>query len=487
MCAPESAADGPTAAAGKGPGATFTMKQVAQHCTPEDCWMVIDHQVYDVTSWVPKHPGGEIIAVKAGGDCTQLFKAYHPLYVQKMLGKFQIGSLKDSPEDLTTHTEFAAQSVFTATDGQEPAKAAVVADDEFYTTVKRRVESFFKETGLRRRDCPAMYIKSAIILAGVAGFYYLSFFHFTTFWVALLSSVVYGIFAGEVGVSIMHDANHGAYSRNSLLQQCMAFTLDIVGASSFMWRQQHVVGHHCFTNVNDRDPDIRCNDPDVRVTAPSQRVHDYHKYQHLYLPFMYGLLGPKSILLDDFANFADKRIGFVRVAAMTPKEGLLFWGGKAFSLFMLLVLPNLYGNFGVVANFALFWAGALTTGYMLAFMFQVAHVVGDVYWPEVDASNGKVAVGWAAGQVATSANFAPGHWGWTHFSGGLNHQIEHHLFPGVCHVHYPRIAPIVQRTCEEFGVPYVAYPTFMAAVAAHFRHMKNVGHAMPLVPKLGDA
>eukprot|EP00958_Prasinococcus_capsulatus_P002808 scaffold241_cov229-Prasinococcus_capsulatus_cf.AAC.12 len=228
MCAPESAADGPTAAAGKGPGATFTMKQVAQHCTPEDCWMVIDHQVYDVTSWVPKHPGGEIIAVKAGGDCTQLFKAYHPLYVQKMLGKFQIGSLKDSPEDLTTHTEFAAQSVFTATDGQEPAKAAVVADDEFYTTVKRRVESFFKETGLRRRDCPAMYIKSAIILAGVAGFYYLSFFHFTTFWVALLSSVVYGIFAGEVGVSIMHDANHGAYSRNSLLQQCMAFTLDIV-------------------------------------------------------------------------------------------------------------------------------------------------------------------------------------------------------------------------------------------------------------------
>eukprot|EP00958_Prasinococcus_capsulatus_P002810 scaffold241_cov229-Prasinococcus_capsulatus_cf.AAC.14 len=125
---------------------------------------------------------------------------------------------------------------------------------------------------------------------------------------------------------------------------------------------------------------------------------------------------------------------------------------------MLLVLPNLYGNFGVVANFALFWAGALTTGYMLAFMFQVrsvqrrqtrrrvypgltlaygacggqvAHVVGDVYWPEVDASNGKVAVGWAAGQVATSANFAPGHWGWTHFSGGLNHQIEHHLFPGV--------------------------------------------------------
>ena len=95
-----------------------------------------------------------------------------------------------------------------------------------------------------------------------------------------------------------------------------------------MWRQQHVVGHHCFTNVDERDPDIRCSDPDVRVTAPAQKVHGYHKYQHLYLPFMYGLLGPKSILLDDFANFADKRIGFVRVANMTPKEAVLFWGGK---------------------------------------------------------------------------------------------------------------------------------------------------------------
>ncbi|KAG0568065.1 hypothetical protein KC19_7G183900 [Ceratodon purpureus] len=441
----------------------YTLEDVSHHSSPSDCWLVIWGKVYDVTRWVPNHPGGSLIHVKAGQDCTQLFDSYHPLYVRNMLGKYCIGELAPSVGDekfKTAHLEYMDSS-----------------NEDFYLVLKQRVEAYFKKNKITPRIHPHMLLKSLIILGGYFACYYLAFFLSSSFLLSLVFAMGMGFFAAEVGVSIQHDGNHGAYTNWCGFGYIMGASLDLVGASSFMWRQQHVVGHHSFTNVDNYDPDIRVKDPDVRRVAVTQPRQWYHSYQHVYLGVLYGVLALKSIFLDDFMAYSSGSIGPVKVAKMTPLEFNIFFGAKLFYAFYMFVLPSIYGVHSAGSFFLLYVAAMLVTGWVLAFLFQVAHVVDDVEFPTPEECGGvlKVKGGWAATQVATSTNFSPQSLFWSHVSGGLNNQIEHHLFPGVCHLYYPSIQPIVKETCKEFNVPYVVYPTFWAALKAHFSHLRKVG------------
>jgi fatty acid desaturase/cytochrome b involved in lipid metabolism len=436
----------------------YTLEDVSRHNTPADCWLVIWGKVYDVTSWIPNHPGGSLIHVKAGQDSTQLFDSYHPLYVRKMLAKYCIGELVPSADD-----KFKKATL----------EYADAENEDFYLVVKQRVESYFKSNKINPQIHPHMILKSLFILGGYFASYYLAFFWSSSVLVSLFFALWMGFFAAEVGVSIQHDGNHGSYTKWRGFGYIMGASLDLVGASSFMWRQQHVVGHHSFTNVDNYDPDIRVKDPDVRRVATTQPRQWYHAYQHIYLAVLYGTLALKSIFLDDFLAYFTGSIGPVKVAKMTPLEFNIFFQGKLLYAFYMFVLPSVYGVHSGGTFLALYVASQLITGWMLAFLFQVAHVVDDVAFPTPEG--GKVKGGWAAMQVATTTDFSPRSWFWSHVSGGLNNQIEHHLFPGVCHVHYPAIQPIVEKTCKEFDVPYVAYPTFWTALRAHFAHLKKVG------------
>ena len=247
----------------------------------------------------------------------------------------------------------------------------------------------------------------------------------------------------EIGVSIMHDANHGAYSRSTLFGRIMGATLDVAGASrcartinscydsaliqqclSFMWRQQHVVGHHAFTNVDGLDPDIRVSERDVRRVTGKQPWHAWHAWQHVYLGLLYGLLAFKSIYIDDFVALFGGSIGAVRLSKQTPTEATVFWGGKALYATYMLAAPMAWSQHSLARLLALWAIADAVTGWMLAFMFQVAHVVDDVSYPARDPATGRVPLGWAAGQVATTADFCHGSWFWTHVSGGLNYQVR---------------------------------------------------------------
>lgn len=250
-----------------------------------------------------------------------------------------------------------------------------------------------------------------------------------------------------------------------------------------MWRQQHVVGHHVYTNVEGRDPDIRVSEKDVRRVTPRQPRHPWHAAQHLYLGLLYGLLAIKSIYVDDFAALATGSIGPQPLARMTRPEAATFAAGKAFYAAYMLVAPAVWSHRSWGSLAALWLLCDAVTGWLLAFMFQVAHVVDGVDFPQADAGTGRLPRGWAASQLATTADFAPGSWFWTHFSGGLNYQSVHHLFPGVCHCHYPAIAPIVARTAREFGHAYNVFPTFASALKAHFSHLRTTG--LRAVPRLG--
>lgn len=450
----------------------YTTEEVGKHSTPEDCWLIVHGKVYDVSAFVPKHPGGNMIYVKAGGDCSQLFDSYHSLLrARPVLDKYYIGEVDRRPGD-------EKQLIAYEDDSKK---------GQFYGDCKMAVDKYFKDNKLDPRVHPEMYAKTAIILAGVAICHYCSFFLTTSLFASFIFAVLHGTFKAEVGVSIQHDANHGAYSKSRPFLHAMQLTLDAVGASSFMWKQQHVVGHHAYTNVEGVDPDIRCSpENDIRRVNEHQPHESYHVFQHVYLAIAYGLLSFKSCFADDFNAYFSGRIGWVKVAKFTWGEAVAFWGSKAVWAFYYLYLParySVHSNWYTVA--ALITVTEFITGWLLAFMFQVAHVVGDVHFFKLDAA-GKIPKGWGAAQVATSADFAPDSWFWMHFSGGLNMQTVHHLFPGVCHVHYKALGPIIMKVAKEHGLHYQAYPTFWKALSAHFGHLKNVGQKnyLPSIPSL---
>eukprot|EP00192_Tetraselmis_astigmatica_P005897 CAMPEP_0117674960 /NCGR_PEP_ID=MMETSP0804-20121206/15338_1 /TAXON_ID=1074897 /ORGANISM="Tetraselmis astigmatica, Strain CCMP880" /LENGTH=451 /DNA_ID=CAMNT_0005483907 /DNA_START=372 /DNA_END=1727 /DNA_ORIENTATION=- len=441
----------------------LTIAEIAHHDSCKDCWIVVRGKVYDVTSWVPRHPGGDIIFVNAGKDCTQLFESYHSLSARRVLEKFYVG---DVEKGQSLGVEYADDT----------------EDGKFYHVLKERVEKYMNANKMDPRWAPAMYIKTAIIIATLVLSYLGTFFYFKNTPACLLCAVLMGASMAEVGVSIQHDANHGAYHKNRTVNHYMGWLLDAVGASSFMWKQQHVVGHHAYTNLHDHDPDIRVSEVDVRRVTSYQPWFLHHRYQQYYLGVLYGLLSLKSVLLDDFTALSSGKIGPVSLTKLTKQETIEFWLGKSLFFCYFVGLPLVASNHSLTALLAFCLISQGVTGWMLAFMFQVAHVTEDVEYVKSDA-NGFVNRGWAEVQVATTADFSHGSFFWTHISGGLNYQVVHHLFPGICHVHYPKIAPIVMQTCKEFNIPYVVYPTFLKALMAHFKQLKHVG-ADQIVPSL---
>ncbi|GMH39558.1 hypothetical protein BSKO_07456 [Bryopsis sp. KO-2023] len=437
----------------------FTFAEVSKHNQADDCWMVVSGKVYDVTKFVPRHPGGNMIYVNAGKDATNLFDSYHPPGAREVLKKFYIGELQKEDEIQAFRADFGEND----------------QDRIFYDTIKKRVNEMFKKSKIDPRFSWQMYIKTAIILSACALSVYGSFYvSFSNLLASAVCAVCLGFFSASVGVAVQHDANHGAYSNSPTLNKCVGWLLDAVGASSFLWKQQHVVGHHVYTNVDGLDPDIRVKDPDVRRVTDRQPWRSYQVYQHLYLGVLYGVLSIKSILLDDFSALSSNKIGAVPLTRLTQEEKIVFWSGKVFwfayyVLFPVTFTPHSFGKLLLIWTIA-----QLVAGWTLAFMFQVNHVTDDVVFFKGD-DTGTISRGWAMSQVEGTSDFAHDSWLWMHVSGGLNFQVVHHLFPWVCHVHYPRIAPIIKDVCKEFDVRYVIYPTFLSAVQAHFKHLKRVG------------
>ncbi len=141
------------------------------------------------------------------------------------------------------------------------------------------------------------------------------------------------------------------------------------------------------------------------------------------------------------------------------------FGGKALFFGWAFVVPALSHPLWVVL---LCYAGtSFVLGLILSVIFQLAHCVEAADFPEPSPGSDRLPDAWAVHQVQTTVDFARGArlLGW--YVGGLNFQIEHHLFPRICHVHYPRIAPIVQAVCAEHGVRYTAHASLLAAMSSH--------------------
>lgn len=340
----------------------------------------------------------------------------------------------------------------------------------FYAELRRRIGAYFA-TGRSERDCWQMYLKTAIIFAWLAVTYSLLVFAVETWWQAIPVALGLALGIATVGLAIQHDGGHHAYSRREWINKLAAMSLDVIGASSYLWRWKHVVMHHTYPNVDGEDMDLEAGA--VARLSPHQPRRWYHRWQHLYLWPLYALTSSRWHLYGDFKEVVVGKIGPHRIPRPRGWDLVVFLAGKAFSIGLLLVVPMFFHDWWVVLLYYFLATGA--TGVMLTVVFQLAHCVGEAEFPVPVAGTPRMPDAWAAHQVRTTVDFARRSPTLSWLVGGLNFQVVHHLFPQICHVHYPALSRIVESTCQEFGIPYATHGSFLAGIRAHYRWLQRLG------------
>lgn len=341
----------------------------------------------------------------------------------------------------------------------------------FHAELKKRVFSYFDQLGTRSTGNIHLFTK-AILLSVVFVFVYIHLVFFTpsVFW-AVLESVMLGGLVAAIGFNVMHDGAHGSFSKYKWVNVLAAYSLNILGGSSFMWNMKHNVIHHAYTNVDGVDDDIDIQ-PWLRMSS-TQKHYFMHRYQHLYFWVLYAMLYIFWIFVLDYQKYFRSRIGAMPLKKMSLHDHLVFWGFKMLHLFLFIALPIYMVGFQywLVG----FLVSTLVAGFVLSIVFQLAHTVEHTAFPVPNADTNKLEDEWAIHQIKTTANFATRNKLLSWLVGGLNFQLEHHLFPKISHVHYPALSKIIRQTCEEFGIQYIEYPRMRYAVASHVAFLKQMG------------
>ncbi len=353
-----------------------------------------------------------------------------------------------------------------------PVRAHFRRDTGFHATIKRGAAAYFEGSQRSRRGGARMHAKTATILLWFAASYaILLVWGGTSAWTAALSTVSLALATAGIGFAIMHDANHGGYSSSALVNRSWGLALDFIGASSYIWRFKHNVQHHTYANIAGLDTDVDA-EPFLRL-VPSQRWRPYHRLQHLYAWPLYCTLAVKWWFVDDLVDLVRGRIGVVAFPRPRGHQLAILLAGKLVFVGWAVVVPAVVFRSGWVVPLFLLGAGIL--GFVLSIVFQLAHTVSGAHFETAVPGEQVMANSWAEHQARATADFAPHNaiLGW--YVGGLNFQVEHHLFPGVCHLHYPALAEIVRAACAEHGVPYQVQPSLGHAVVAHLRLLRSLG------------
>lgn len=350
----------------------------------------------------------------------------------------------------------------------------------FYSTVTQRVHEYFKNKRISPYANTQMWIKTVLMLALyfvpyaviVSGESAVSFWLFYGCWFAM------GVGMIGIGTSVMHDAQHGTYSKKMWVNKGIGAILEIIGGYAVTWRIQHNLLHHRFTNISGLDDDI--DTIKLLRFSPRQKLRKYHRYQYLYVWFFYMMMTLFWMTAKDYLQVLRyKKHGLLATQNISLNQALVrLTLYKLFYYSYIIGLPALFSGFQwyhIITGFLLMHFFA---GLSLSCIFQPAHVMesSEFAAPIFVDQKGMMEDSWAEHEVANTTNFAPRNRILTWFIGGLNFQIEHHLFTNICHVHYPKIVPIVKQAASEFGIPYNEQPTFRRALKEHVKMLKVLGY-----------
>jgi len=348
----------------------------------------------------------------------------------------------------------------------------------FYPTLKSAVEEYFSNHNLRRTGNWKLYIKS-VVLIPAALLMYVSLLIFNMPAVVSISlCAILGFVLASIGFNVMHDACHGSYSSKRWVNDVMGLSLNALGGNAFIWKFKHNIVHHTYTNVDGIDDDI-AKSPIMRQCT-TQKWVSLHRFQHIYVVLVYAISSFAWSFIMDFTKYFKRKIFSTPLQKMDRKEHVVFWMSKVINIIFYVVIPVLFVGWKAWAiGFACMH---VTMGLTLAVVFQLAHVVESTEFEFVkEDEKKKIDEEWAIFQIKTTADFARKNKLVSWFVGGLNFQVEHHLFPQVSHVHYPAISKIVKQTCEQFNISYNEYPTMKDAIISHFRMMRALGKKPAMV------
>ena len=346
---------------------------------------------------------------------------------------------------------------------------------QFTKTLRKNVNAYFKEKGISTKGNWKMMIKALVMLS----LYFVPFIILLTIplsiGLAWVMVVIIGLGEAGIGMSVMHDASHGAFSEKKWVNTLFSYSMFILGSNTFNWKMQHNVLHHTFTNIYLFDQDIESKAA-IRLCEHAP-LYRFHRFQYLYAYFFYGLMTISKLFTDISQLIKFNRSGITKEQNLHPgKELLKLIIIKVIYFSIILGLPlwlTDYAWWQILIGFATLH---ITAGITMSTVFQMAHVVEGAAQPLPD-KDGIIHDEWTVHQLKTTSDFGRYNSLINWYVGGLNFQIEHHLFPNICHLHYPKIAPIVERTAREFGVPYNQKSSFFAAFVSHAKRLKQLGNA----------
>ncbi|XP_078367830.1 uncharacterized protein LOC144651734 [Oculina patagonica] len=433
----------------------FTWQELASLNEEHNAHLAVRGKVYDVSKFLARHPGGkDVLRMAAGKDVTIVFQCYHAFsdLPSKILEKYYVGDLVSN--EFPTFPEPGA----------------------FYNTLRERVRKHFKDTNQDPKRSGWMWLRHFIVPTMVVLTWFAQLFLAPyNFFLACVAAALSGWFSALCCMVNVHDASHFAVTSNPTIWRVVGHIHDYLnGCSYHVWVLQHIFGHHPYTNIDGADPDISTakEKPDMRRIKWSQNWLPRYFRQHVYMPLIYCLLGLKTHFQDFYVFLIHKKNSTITLNTLPTSYVIIFLTGKLCFLMHKVVLPWMILSFWEMVIFLAF--NEIASSYWLALIFQASHVVSEVEWPKPDA-NGKINRDWAELQVESTLDYATESWFCNVFTGGLNHQVAHHLFPSMCQNYYPQITPIVVQTCKEFGVRYNYKDTFFQALGAHVGHLKTLG------------
>ncbi|SFS46046.1 fatty acid desaturase family protein [Sphingobacterium wenxiniae] len=333
----------------------------------------------------------------------------------------------------------------------------------FSKTLKLKANDYFKNTSQNKTGNRRIYIKAAVLLSSIVALYIILVFVQPHWAISIPLCMLLGANLAAIGFNIMHDAGHNSFSDNKRLNTILSYTLNLLGGNIYFWKLKHNVAHHTYTNIDGEDHDIEVKF--MRIHQ-DQQLKKHHRYQHIYFIFLYSISYLAWIFYQDYEKYFRQKMGKTSETFHFPlREKIIFWTSKTLHFLVFIVIPMI--SVGVLPTLIGILVAGAVCGLSLATVFQLAHVVTDTEFKTIDES--KVEEEWMIHQLQSTANFATRSKVLTWLLGGLNFQVEHHLFPKISHVHYPAINAIVQQTCKEYNIQYIEYPTFWQAFRSHIK------------------
>lgn len=352
-------------------------------------------------------------------------------------------------------------------------RSSCKTEEEFTKEVRKRVKNYFKENNISTKGNATLYFKAIILLS----VYILPFVAIltipTTYISAVFLAILMGIGEAGVGMSVMHDGAHGAFSSKKWINNLASATMFLMGSNTFNWKIMHNYKHHTFTNVFEHDGDISTKAV-IRMSehAPLKK---YQRFQHLYAVPLFSLLTLVRFVADLFILLDLNKKGLTEEHKGKPTEEIVILVvTKIVYLLVMIGLPLLLTPYSIGQIILGFCIMHLVAGFIMATVFQLAHVVEGPSQP-LPNEKGIIEKNWYVHQMETTSDFGRKNGLFSWYIGGLDYQIEHHLFSSISHVHYPKIAPIVEETAKEYGVPYHLQKNVFEAIGSNYKKLYELG------------